>query len=102
MWHKLGSWLQEIRSADLRWVLCAVVVYWLGAVAVAMRFRQFLRGLHCNVTLKETLLANLAFTFVNNVTPVGSVVNCSALRFCDAEPSGLATRYRRESLRSVV
>lgn len=69
MWHKLGSWLQEIRSADLRWVLCAVVVYWLGAVAVAMRFRQFLRGLHCNVTLKETLLANLAFTFVNNVTP---------------------------------
>jgi uncharacterized membrane protein YbhN (UPF0104 family) len=83
MWKTIQEWMMQLLSADLRLVLIGLCVYWLGAVAVAMRWRSLLCGLSCSVSLREVMLANLAFTFVNNVTPGrvgGEILRVAILR----------------------
>jgi uncharacterized membrane protein YbhN (UPF0104 family) len=83
MWKTLQEWLVQLRSADLRFVLGGLAVYWIGAVVVAKRWQVVLRGLGCPVPLWEVMLADAAFIFVNNLTPGrigGEVLRVAILR----------------------
>jgi len=83
MWKTLQEWLAQLLTADLRFVLGGLAVYWIGMVVVAKRWQVLLRGLGCPVPLWEVMLANAAFIFVNNVTPGrigGEVLRVAILR----------------------
>jgi len=68
-WAGVRDVLEILRRARLDYFFLALLMYVLGLLAWALRWRVLLRALGVEVGFTDVLLALLAGIFVNNVTP---------------------------------
>lgn len=101
MWATLHKALEALRGADLRMAAIAVLLYWLGFWMTALRWGVLLRALGQPIRSYQGVLANLAFCFVNNVTPGrvgGEIFRVATLRHIagtDLKRGAAAATYDR-------
>src|SRR5438105_2360804 len=101
MWDMLRRSLSLLSHADQGLFGGALAMYLVSVYLMAWRWRTVLLGLGCAVRTWNTLLANLAFTFANNITPGrvgGEVLRVAVLRHqtaMDLKPAVASSLYDR-------
>lgn len=93
--------LEALLGADPRLVFAVAALYAAWVYLAGRRWRVLLLGLGQTMRLRETILANLAFTFINNVTPgriggeIGRVVVLRLRTRVDLRRAAAAAAYDR-------
>ena len=76
----LNKNLEEIKSADYRWIGLSVVVMILSHITRAIRWNQLLNTLHIKTKTHTTFFAVMIGYFVNNAVPrLGEITRCGVL-----------------------
>ena len=86
----IAAFETALTHARLQYVGLALLVYAISVPLAAFRWRQVLRGLNQRLPLGQLILANLAASFVNNVTPAARVSG-EACRVVALVRTGLST-----------
>ena len=86
----IAAFETALARARLPYVALALLVYAMSVPLAALRWRQILRGLNQRLPLGRLILANLAASFVNNVTPAARVSG-EACRVVALVRTGLST-----------
>jgi len=86
----IAAFETALAHARLQYVGLALLVYAISVPLAALRWRQVLRGLNQRLPLRRLILANLAASFVNNVTPAARVSG-EACRVVALVRAGLST-----------